>query len=83
MKSKLLFAEVISSIDIEAATDGEMGNAYGRRMNVKEIMKGPIEEDGFPANLFNVSATKNTPGIAGGIYTATKLFEELTGRKVQ
>lgn len=83
IKSKLLFAEVISSIDIEAATDGEMGNAYGRRMSVKEIMKGPIEEDGSPSNLFNVSAAKNTPGIAGGIYTATKLFEELTGKKVQ
>jgi all-trans-retinol 13,14-reductase len=83
LKAKILFTEVISSIDIEAATDGEMGNAYGRRMSVKEIMKGPIEEDGSPLSLFNVSATKNTPGIAGGIYTATKLFEELTGKKVQ
>ncbi len=82
IKSKLIFAEVISSIDIEAATDGEMGNAYGRRMSVKEIMKGPVEEDGSPVNLYNVSATKNTPGIAGGIYTATKLFQELTGKKV-
>lgn len=82
IKSKLIFIEVISSIDIEAATDGEMGNAYGRRMSVKEIMKGPVDEAGCPANLFNVSATKNSPGIAGGIYTATKLFEELTGKKV-
>jgi phytoene dehydrogenase-like protein len=82
LKSKLLFAEVISSIDIEEQTNGEMGNAYGRRMNVKEIMKGQIEEEGFPGNLFNVSATKNTPGIAGGISTAAILFEELTGKKI-
>ena len=79
IKPKLLFIEVLSSIDIEAATGSEMGNAYGRRMSVKELLKGNIDEDGCPANLFNVSATKNSPGIAGGIYTATKLFEELTG----
>ena len=83
MRSKLLFAEVISSIDIETATGGEMGNAYGRRMNVKEILKGSVEEENCPANLFNVSATNNSPGIAGGIYTATKLFEKLTGAKVE
>ena len=82
LKSRLLFAEVISSIDIEAATDGEMGNAYGRRMSVKEVLSGPIEEEDCPANLFNVSASKNTPGIAGGIYTAIKLFEELTGKRI-
>ena len=79
IKSKLLFVEVISSIDIETATDSEMGNAYGRRMSVKELLKGNIDEEGCPENLFNVSATKNSPGIAGGIYSATKLFEELTG----
>ncbi|HNX23954.1 MAG TPA: NAD(P)-binding protein [Spirochaetota bacterium] len=83
IKSKLLFVEVISSMDIEKATGCEMGSAYGRRMCVKEVLKGPIEEDGCPANLFNVSATKHSPGIAGGIYTAIKLFEELTGGKVQ
>lgn len=82
LKSKLLFTEVISSIDIEAATDSEMGNAYGRRMSVKELFKGTIDTDDSPSNLFNVSATKNSPGIAGGIYTATKLFEELTGGKL-
>jgi len=82
LKSRLLFVEVISSIDIEAATDGEMGNAYGRRMSVKEVLNGPIDEEDCPANLFNVSASKNTPGIAGGIYTAIKLFEELTGKRI-
>jgi hypothetical protein len=63
-------------------TGGEMGNAYGRRLNVAEIMKGCIEEEKCPENLFNVSAAKNIPGIAGGIYTATRLLEELTGIKV-
>jgi len=82
LKSKLLFTEVISSIDIEKDTGGEMGNAYGRRMSVKEILSGTIDEKDCPANLFNVSATKNIPGILGGVFTAKKLFEELTGRKV-
>ncbi len=82
LKSRLLFTEVVSSIDIEAEIDSEMGNAYGRRMSVKELFKGNIETDDCPVNLFNVSATKNTPGIAGGIHTAIKLFEELTGKKV-
>ncbi len=81
LKSKLMFAEVVSSIDIETETNGEKGNAYGRRLNVKEILKGQIEEDGCPKNLYNVSATKNTPGIANGISTAAILLEELTGKK--
>ncbi len=80
LRSKLIFVEVTSSIDIETMTDCEMGSAYGRRMNVKEILKGRIEDNGSPGNLFNVSSTKNTPGIAGGIFTAIKLFEELTGK---
>jgi len=83
IKSKIVFTEVVSSVDIEAATDGECGNAYGRRMSVKEIMKGSIDEVDCPANLYNVSATKNSPGIAGGIFTAIKLFEELTGQKIE
>ena len=82
LKERLLFAEVVSSLDIEEATGGEMGNAYGRRMNVKEVLKGPVEEDDAPRNLFNVSATKNSPGIAGGISTAATLAEELTGMKI-
>jgi phytoene dehydrogenase-like protein len=82
LKSRLLFAEMVSSLDIEMETGGEMGNAYGRRLNVAEIMKGCIEEEKCPENLFNVSAAKNIPGIAGGIYTATRLLEELTGIKV-
>jgi len=79
LKGKLLFAEVISSMDIKAQTCGEMGNAYGRRLSVKEILKGQIEEKGCPDNLYNVSATKNSPGIANGISTAAVLLEELTG----
>ncbi|HPS59525.1 MAG TPA: NAD(P)-binding protein [Spirochaetota bacterium] len=82
LKSKLLFTEVVSSIDIKAQTNGEMGNAYGRRLSVKEILKGQIEENGCPKNLYNVSATKNSPGIAGGIGTASALFEELTGNTI-
>jgi len=82
LKSRLLFAEVISSIDIESDTNGEMGNAYGRRLSVKEILKGPIDEPDCPGNLYNVSATKNSPGIAGGISTAITLFEKIAGIKI-
>lgn len=79
IKSRLLFTEILSSIDIERDTAGELGNAYGRRLNVKEILKGPVENEDCPANLYNVSATKNSPGIAAGIFTAGLLFYELTG----
>ncbi len=82
IKSKLKFAEIISSIDIENDTDGELGNAYGRRLSVDEIHKGTITEENCPQNLYNVSATKNSAGIAGGIFTAELLFEELTGKKI-
>jgi all-trans-retinol 13,14-reductase len=79
IKSKLLFAEIISSMDIQRDTDGESGNAYGRRMTVKELLKGAIDEKDCPQNLYNVSATKNSPGIAAGIFTAELIFNELTG----
>ncbi len=76
------FAEIISSVDIEKQTLGESGNAYGRRLSVDEILKGGIKEKYCPPNLFNVSATRNTPGIAGGIFTAGLLFKELTGQDI-
>ena len=82
IKSRVMFAEVISSIDIEADMGGELGNAYGRRLSVDEILKGPIKEKHCPANLYNVSATKNSPGIAAGIATAELIFKELTGRDI-
>jgi len=53
-----------------------------RRLSVDEVLKGPIKERNCPENLYNVSATKNTPGIAGGISTAELLFRELTGHTV-
>lgn len=82
IKSKLLFVEILSSLDIEKDTGGELGNAYGRRMTVKEILKGAIDEEDCPPNLFNVSATKNSPGIASGIFTAGLLLYELTGIEI-
>ena len=82
IESRLTFAEIISSMDIERDTGGEFGNAYGRRLTADEILKGPIKEENCPANLYNVSATKNSPGIAAGIFTAGLIFEELTGRAI-
>ena len=79
---KLVFAKVLSSIDIERATLGEGGNAYGRRLSVDEIMKGPINDADIPANLYNVSASKNCAGIASGIFTAMGLYEVLTGETI-
>jgi phytoene dehydrogenase-like protein len=82
IRERLLFADIISSLDIERDTGGEFGNAYGRRLTVEELLKGPIKEQDCPANLYNVSATKNSPGIAAGIFTASLIFEELTGQKI-
>jgi all-trans-retinol 13,14-reductase len=82
IKEKLVFAEVISSIDIENDIGVERGSAYGRRMSVREVLKGSIEEMEKPHNLYNVSSTKNFPGIAEGISTASLLLEELTGEKI-
>ncbi|MFO7838347.1 MAG: NAD(P)-binding protein [Desulfosalsimonadaceae bacterium] len=78
----LMFAVVISAVDVEAATCGELANAYGRRLSAGEIRKGPIRERGRPDNLYNVSAVKNSPGIAGGIASAAEVFAELTGRRL-
>jgi phytoene dehydrogenase-like protein len=80
--ARLRFTEVISSVDCKDHTGGEFGNAYGRRLTVEEILKGAIHENDCPANLYNVSATKNSPGIAAGIFTAKLLFEELTGQTI-
>ncbi len=82
IRSRVLFSKIISSIDIENHTNGEMANAYGRRLSAEEILKGPIKEENCPGNLYNVSATKNSPGIAAGIFTAELIFNELTGWKI-
>ncbi|MCU0600324.1 MAG: NAD(P)/FAD-dependent oxidoreductase [Desulfobacterales bacterium] len=82
IKSRIFFADIISSMDIEKDMGGEFGNAYGRRLTVEELLKGPIKEENCPDNLYNVSATKNSPGIAAGIFTASLIFEELTGKKI-
>jgi all-trans-retinol 13,14-reductase len=82
IRMKPLSFRVETSVDIECDTGGEMGNAYGRRLTVEEILKGPIREDYHLHNLHNVSATKNSPGIAAGIFTAALLLEELTRIKL-
>jgi phytoene dehydrogenase-like protein len=82
IKSYLLFNEIMTSIDIKNQTGGEMANAYGKRLSVAEVLKGGVKEDIPVSNLFNVSATKNSPGIAGGIFTAQLLFNELTGIEI-
>jgi len=82
IKSKVVFTEIISSVDIEKDTGCELGSAYGRRMSVREVLKGTIDESDIPHNLYNVSSTKNFPGMAEGISTASVLLEELTGKKI-
>jgi hypothetical protein len=82
IRRRVRFAKIISSIDIENHTGGELANAYGRRLTTEEILKGPVKEENCPPNLYNVSATKNSPGIAAGIFTAELLFKELTGREI-
>ncbi len=82
ISSRLLFSEIISSMDIERDTAGELGNAYGRRLTAKEILNGSIDEADCPLNLYNVSATKNSPGIAAGIFTAKLMLYELTGIEI-
>ncbi len=82
IRSKIVFTEIISSVDVEKDTGCELGSAYGRRMSVREVLKGTIEESNIPHNLYNVSSTKNFPGMAEGISTASVLLEELTGKKI-
>jgi len=79
---RLRFAEVLSSVDIESETLGERGNAYGRRLSAVELRKGPIRPDQCPPNLHNVSATANSPGIAGGIASAMRVFAALTDEEI-
>jgi hypothetical protein len=50
IRSRVLFSEVVSSMDVERDTAGEMANAYGRRLTVREVMKGTIDEDDRPVN---------------------------------
>jgi phytoene dehydrogenase-like protein len=83
IKDYILFTEIISSVDIQKDTAGEMGNAYGRRLSVNEVLKGPVKEEFLPSNLYNVSASKNSPGIAAGIFTAELLLKELTGVDIE
>ena len=78
VKKNLLFAHILTSIDIERDTAAECGNAYGRRLSVREILKGffnlPNEDY---TNLYHVSATVNGAGVANGISAAEGLLKKL------
>jgi all-trans-retinol 13,14-reductase len=82
IKEYISFIEIISSIDIKNHTGGEMANAYGKRLSVSEVLKDGVKEELLPFNLYNVSASKNSPGIAAGIFTAQLLLKELTGIEI-
>jgi phytoene dehydrogenase-like protein len=79
IRAHVRYCEVVSSIDTARDTMGELGNAYGRRLSAQEMRKGPIRMKKVPQNLFNVSATCNSPGIAAGIATGARILEQLTG----
>ncbi|HPB83290.1 MAG TPA: hypothetical protein PK200_14725, partial [Spirochaetota bacterium] len=82
VKENLLFAEVISSVDIEHDTLGEKGNAYGTRLTVKEILKTAVPCEYPVSNLYNVSASYNAPGIASGVNTGVRLLYRLAKVKI-
>jgi len=82
VRENLVFAEVISSVDIEHDTLGEKGNAYGTRLTVKEILKTAVPCEYPVSNLYNVSASYNAPGIASGIKTGVRLLYRLTGIRI-
>jgi phytoene dehydrogenase-like protein len=82
VKDNLLFAEVISSVDIEHDTLGEKGNAYGTRLTVKEILTTAVPCEYPVSNLYNVSASYNAPGIASGVKTGVRLLYRLAQVKI-
>ena len=78
VKKNFLFSHILTSIDIERDTAAELGNAYGRRVSVKEMLKGflKLPGEGY-TNLYHVSATANGAGVANGISAAVGLLKKL------
>jgi all-trans-retinol 13,14-reductase len=81
IRRHLLFAEVLTSIDIETALGAEKGNAYGRRLTVREILSG-VKPDFGIKNLRFACATVGLPGIATSFNTAALLVKNLTGVRI-
>ena len=76
--SKISFAEVITSVDLEERVGSEKGNAMGRRMNMDE-MRMQVPEESSVSNLINVSAVQNGSGFRTCLSTAIWVLEKATG----
>jgi len=77
IRDHVIFAHVMTPVDIELETGAERGNMYGRRLTPD--MLRPIETRHMAKNLFVICATVGIPGIASGFKNATLLVRKLTG----
>jgi phytoene dehydrogenase-like protein len=80
IRDHVIFAHVMTPVDIELETGAERGNMYGRRLTPD--MARPIKTRHMAKNLFVVCATVGIPGIASGFRNASLLVKQLTGARV-
>ena len=76
------FTALTTSVDTLKEIGTEQGNAYGKRMNVREMISSvSFPDDGYD-NLYNVSSTAKSAGIASGIGSGAELLRILTGKRM-
>jgi phytoene dehydrogenase-like protein len=67
--------------DVFQELGAEAGNAYGRRLTLKNLLAGPPPQLPFE-NLHIACASVGLPGIATAFQTAAHLFFKLSGRRI-
>lgn len=79
--SKIELCECYTPWDVFQELGAEAGNAYGRRLTLKNLLAGPPPQLPFE-NLHIACASVGLPGIASAFQTAAQLFFKLSGRRV-
>jgi len=78
ISSYLEFIEVVTPMDIQLELGAEAGNVYGRKLDVKNMLRKVKGIKGVD-NLKFACATMGTPGIETGFQTAAALIHDLLG----
>jgi len=79
--SGIELCECYTPWDVFQELGAEAGNAYGRRLTLKNLLAGPPPQLPFE-NLHIACASVGLPGIASAFQTAAQLFFKLSGKRI-
>jgi len=81
IEKKIKFIKILTPWDVYSELGAEKGNAYGRRLSPKSVLK-EVKSINDVSNLYIANATLGVPGVSVCMKTATVLFQKLIGKKI-